>query len=94
MFELFRRLRLPSLGCINCLGKATFMIYLIHDNGFAYSLWETQDWVTLLYEDFWGFMAKLGIWTLGVFVTGLVAYYLFVLGEKLLKKCKILFIKE
>ena len=94
IFELFRRINLPSLKILNGIAKATFMIYLIHDNGFAYSLWETQDWVTLLYEDFWGFMAKLGIWTLGVFITGLVAYYLFVLGEKLLKKCKILFIKE
>ncbi|CBK73373.1 Acyltransferase family [Butyrivibrio fibrisolvens 16/4] len=94
IFELFRRINLPSLKILNGIAKATFMIYLIHDNGFAYSLWETQDWITLLYEDFWGFMAKLGIWTLGVFVTGLVAYYLFVLGEKLLKKCKILFIKE
>ncbi len=94
IFELFRRINLPSLKILNGIAKATFMIYLIHDNGFAYSLWETQDWITLLYEDFWGFMAKLGIWTLGVFVTGLVAYYLFVLGAKLLKKCKILFIKE
>lgn len=94
IFELFRRINLPSLKILNGIAKATFMIYLIHDNGFAYSLWETQDWITLLYEDFWGFMAKLGIWTVGVFVTGLVAYYLFVLGAKLLKKCKILFIKE
>lgn len=94
VFELFRRINLPSLKIVNALARATFMIYLIHDNGFAYSIWETQDWITLLYEDFWGFIAKLGIWTLGVFATGLVAYYLFVLGALLLKKSKILFIKE
>lgn len=94
IFELFRRINLPSLKILNAIARATFMIYLIHDNGFAYSIWETQDWITLLYEDFWGFMAKLGVWTLGVFATGLVAYYLFVLGALLLKKSKILFIKE
>ena len=94
MFELFRRLRLPSLGCINCLGKATFMIYLLHDNGFAYSLWETQDWITLLYNDHWAFALKLAKWSCSIFIIGVIAYYIYVLIGFALVKSKKLFIKD
>lgn len=93
MFELFRRLPLNSIGVINWLAKATFMIYLLHDNGFAYSLWETQDWITLLYNDFSGFLVKLGCWSVSIFAIGFVMYYIFRGLLWLLHKCKWLFIK-
>ncbi len=94
IFELFRRLRLPELKVLNAFAQGTFMIYLLHDNGFAYSIWQTQDWITLLYNDFWGFVIKLGIWTGAVFVIGLAAYGLFLLITRVLKKSRWLFIKE
>lgn len=94
IFELFRRLRLPELKVLNAIAQGTFMIYLLHDNGFAYSIWQTQDWITLLYNDFWGFVIKLGIWTGAVFVIGLAAYGLFLLITRVLKKSRWLFIKE
>ena len=94
IFELFRRLRLPELKVLNAIAQGTFMIYLLHDNGFAYSIWQTQDWITLLYNDFWGFVIKLGIWTGAVFVIGLAAYGLFLLIARVLKKSRWLFIKE
>ncbi len=94
IFELFRRINLPELRIINTIAKATFMIYLLHDNGFAYSIWQTQDWITLLYNDFWGFALKLFIWTASVFGIGLVAYWIFVLLTYIIKKSKWLYIKE
>ena len=94
LFELFRRIHLPELQVLNSIAKGTFMIYLLHDNGFAYSIWETQDWITLLYKDFWGFMIKLGLWTAGVFVVGLIAYWIFLLLGFIIKKTKWLYIKE
>ncbi|MDC7280265.1 acyltransferase [Butyrivibrio fibrisolvens] len=94
LFELFRRIHLPELKILNSIAKGTFMIYLLHDNGFAYSIWETQDWITLLYNDFWGFMIKLGLWTAGVFVVGLIAYWIFLLLGFIIKKTKWLYIKE
>ena len=94
VFELFRRLRLPELKFVNAIARATFMIYLLHDNGFAYSIWQTQDWITLLYNDFWGFVLKLGIWTASIFGIGLLAYWIFVLLKVVLKKSRVLFYKE
>ena len=94
LFELFRRLPLPELKIINAIARGTFMVYLIHDNGFAYSIWETNDWITLLYNDFWGFMLKLSAWTLAIFGIGLVAYWIYLLLSQIIKSSKWLFIKE
>ena len=94
VFELFRRLRLPELRLINWIAQGTFMIYLLHDNGFAYSIWQTQDWITLLYNDFWGFVLKLGIWTATVFGIGYLAYLVFLILSKSLHKSKWLFYKD
>ena len=94
VFELFRRLKMPEIRVINWIARGTFMIYLLHDNGFAYSIWQTQDWITLLYNDFWGFVLKLGIWTAAVFGIGYAAYLIFVLLSKSLHKSKWLFFKD
>ena len=94
LFELFRRLPFPELKIINAIARGTFMVYLIHDNGFAYSIWETNDWITLLYNDFWGFMLKLSAWTLAIFGIGLVAYWIYLLLSQIIKSSKWLFIKE
>ena len=83
LFELFRRIKMPCCRGINYLGGATFMIYLFHDNSFFYSLWDKQDWITLLCEHPLGFLLRYGIWTVRTFVYGLIAY----LGYRLL--CRI-----
>lgn len=83
LFELFRRLRMPCCRVINYLGGATFMIYLFHDNSFFYSLWDRQDWITLLSEHPMGFLLRYGAWTVRTFVYGFIAY----LGYRLL--CRI-----
>ncbi len=93
LFELFRRINLPSIKIINIVAQGTFMIYLLHDNGFAYSIWSTQDWITLLYKDFKGFVSKLALWALGVFAVGLIAYWVYIGINQLFKKTRPLYIK-
>lgn len=80
LFELFRRIKMPCCRRINYLGGATFMIYLFHDNSFFYSLWDKQDWITLLCMHPIGFLLRYGIWTVRTFVYGFIAY----LGYRLL----------
>lgn len=80
LFELFRRIKMPCCRGINYLGGATFMIYLFHDNSFFYSLWDKQDWITLLGMHPMGFLLRYGIWTVRTFVYGFIAY----LGYRLL----------
>ena len=80
LFELFRRIKMPCCRGINYLGGATFMIYLFHDNSFFYSLWDKQDWITLLCMHPMGFLLRYGAWTVRTFVYGFIAY----LGYRLL----------
>lgn len=80
LFELFRRIKMPCCRGINYLGGATFMIYLFHDNSFFYSLWDKQDWITLLCMHPIGFLLCYGAWTVRTFVYGFIAY----LGYRLL----------
>lgn len=80
LFELFRRIKMPCCRVINYLGGATFMIYLFHDNSFFYSLWDKQDWITLLCMHPMGFLLCYGAWTVRTFVYGFIAY----LGYRLL----------
>lgn len=77
LFEIFRRTRVPQSKLVNYLGKSTFMVYLLHDNGFFYSIFDTQDWITLLYSDPCRFILKISIWSAGVFACGTVCYTLY-----------------
>lgn len=86
LFELFRRIKMPCCRVINYLGGATFMIYLFHDNSFFYSLWDKQDWITLLCMHPIGFLLRYGIWTVRTFVYGLIAYLGFRLLCRLCRK--------
>ena len=80
LFELFRRVRIPQSRVINFMGGATFMVYLLHDNGFAYSIWATQDWIDLLYSNPCLYMFKHLAWAMAVFGIGMIGYsvYLFI----------------
>lgn len=94
IFELFLRIKMPSLKIINAIAQATFMIYLIHDNGFVYSIWLTRDWITVLYNDFHQFVKELCICALAVFGLGLVIYAIYIILTILLKKTRFLYMKE
>ena len=94
LFEIFRRIKLPTIKPINFIAQATFMIYLLHDNGFAYSIWLTQDWITVLYNNCWDFAQMICIWAVKIFLFGFIAYLVYMLLLFILKKCSFLFIKN
>lgn len=73
IFELFRRIPPFKNRIINYIGSATFMIYLIHDNSFFYSLWNSIDWIYLWYNSISLFLLNILKWTVIVFLIGLVA---------------------
>lgn len=74
LFELFKRIPVFYSKTINYIGGATLMIYLVHDNDFFYSLWNSQDWISLLYYSPIKFMAKYIVWSMGVVLIGVVIY--------------------
>lgn len=87
IFELFRRIKVPDSKVINYLAASTFMVYLIHDNGFFYRIWDTQDWITLLYSSPVLYILKHAGWVVGTFALGTLAYTLFLICKKLMRRC-------
>ena len=94
LFEFARRIRLPNSRVINYIASATFTIYLLHDNKFFYSVWNTQDWITLLYNKPFAFIGKLLLWGLGVFTFGVLMHILYLGICRLCKSIKRIAIKE
>lgn len=94
MFEIFKRIQIPKVRWINFLGQSTFMIYLIHDNSFFYSLWALNDWITDLHNSALYFLVKLFVCGAATFGAGVVAYTLYLLALKLFKVTKPLFLKR
>lgn len=94
IFELFRRIKVPDSRVINYLAASTFMVYLIHDNGFFYRIWDTQDWITLLYSSPVLYILKHAGWTVGTFALGTLVYTLFLICKKLVKRCIPFFLKD
>ena len=94
IFELFRRIHIPTNKVINYLGSATFMVYLFHDNPFAYSVWAVNDWITLLYDSPAAFILKLAVWVLLTFTAGVTVYALYQAFLQLLHKTGRLFLKN
>lgn len=94
MFELFRRLTLPQSRVINYLGKATFMIYLLHDNEFFYSLWHHRNWIATLADGSAVFTLHLLKWASFTFLLGVIAYGMYGLSAKLYRRCQHLFRKD
>lgn len=85
LFAFFERLKLPVSKVINYLGASTFMIYLLHDSEVFYSLWNTKDWICLLFEAPFKFMGTHFLWAFVTFLAGVLAYSVFFLLEKLVK---------
>lgn len=95
LFELFRRLRLPSLRIINFLGASTFMIYLVHDHPYMRQLFGEEEWADLFFNlksspEFIHLYLK---WTLTLFATGVVVYCFYLIFIKVAKLSRRLFIK-
>lgn len=86
-FELFRRLSIPNNKVINFLGASTLMAYLVHDNSYFYSLWETTDWITLIHDNPWSvYTSQLPLCVLFTFALGVICYALYLGCMKLFKK--------
>lgn len=83
IFELFRRMRPFRSRFVNFLGGSTFMIYLLHDNKFFYSLWGRRDWIRDWHESTFIFAAHVLMWAGLTFTAGAAAYviYLFAAGN-------------
>lgn len=94
LFELFRRISVPQNKIINYLGGATFMVYLLHDNGFAYSIWLAKDWITLMYESPYKYMVEHTIYTIATFAIGVLIYTAYVLICKICSKSVRLVLKD
>lgn len=94
LFEIFKRIRIPQSRILNYLGQATFMVYLVHDNEFFYSIYNMKDWITLLYYRPFGFLLQIFIWSGGVFLFGVAVYTFYILLAKLFAKYKWVLFKE
>ena len=94
MFELFRRISIPQNMIINYLGRAIFMVYLLHDNNFVYSIWHSKDWITLMYESPYIYIVEHAIYTFTTFAVGVVIYTVYVLTCKLCSKSVRLVLKD
>ena len=84
VFELFRRINIPESKIINYLGASTFMVYLLHDNEFVYSIWKMHDWITPLHDNMGMFFKDFFIWTMGTFCVGVLIYAVYMLVGKFL----------
>lgn len=93
MFYIFKRIQIPQNRVINFLGKGTFMIYLIHDNSFFYSIWGLKDWIVVLYNTPWLFLLELTKWGAGTFSIGIMAYVVYLGVGKLFRSLNWIFLK-
>lgn len=93
MLELFRRIRIPNSKIINFLGSATFMAYLIHENGFMHGFWWKDNWLEILSRSPAEFAMKCAIWTAISFACGVVAYALYLVVMRACKMVAKLFLK-
>lgn len=94
MFEIFRRIKMPNVKVINFIGAGTFMVYLMHDNGFFYSLWGMKDWITDLHDTPNIFMLDLLKWGAATFAAGLASYIIYLVIGKIFGKIKCIFMKK
>ena len=94
MFELFRRWSLPENKVINYLGKATFMIYLLHDNDLFYGIWNHRNWIATLADSPILFIIHLFKWAAFTFALGVLAYIIYQLSYKLICRYKYIFLRQ
>lgn len=94
LFEIFLRMRIPTIKIVNYIASATFIVYLIHDNNFFYSIWMMQDWMTDLHKSPFIFIAKCMEWGIITFAIGVFAYLVYQLIGILNSRISTIFIKK
>ena len=77
IFEIFARMKINYNKIINFLGSATFMVYLMHDNEFYYSIWAKEDFVAKLYNSIPRFLVSYLFWIVLTYMSGVFMYILF-----------------
>ncbi len=83
IFEIGRRVKIPNVPMINFISSASFMIYLMHDNGFVRTLFQKIDWITLYYYDPKGFFILILYVAFLVYLFGFSVYLIYYLVRKL-----------
>ena len=87
LFELFRRMHIPSSRIINYIASSTFIIYLIHDHPLGRNQFYRIKWVKLLYEQNYGkFILMLFVVVLIVFLLGIILNVIYHFVSILLKR--------
>lgn len=94
LFEVFRRIRLSENKSITFLGQATFMVYLIHDNSFFYEIWNLKDWITIMSVSPLLFCVNILKSAMITFVFGVLVYILYIGTMVILRKGRVLIIKN
>ncbi len=94
IFEIFKRVSMPNSKIINFMGMGTFMVYLVHDNAFFYSIWGLKNWVLDLYNTPWLFLLDLFKLSVATFITGIMAYIAYAFTCKMLKEMNWIFLNN
>ncbi len=92
IFELFRRLNIPYNAAVNFVGKATLMIYFIHENGIFRMFFKNEHWMELLRGNVLAYCLKWLEWAAIGFAVGLAAYVVYTLLGKILPRMRSLFV--
>ena len=85
IFELVRRVKLGEIVVINKLASATFMVFLMHDNELARSIYRNIKWIEPYHDNLGQFLGMLIVVTLSLYVVGVVTWNLktFILSSSL-----------
>ena len=94
IFELFRRLKVPNNKVINFFAKASFMVYLVHDNDFIRRIWREHDFIYKLHISPLWFIGSLLKWMLFIYILGTCVYTCFLGTKRLIIWCKPLVMKK
>ncbi|MCR5185665.1 MAG: acyltransferase family protein [Clostridia bacterium] len=82
-FELFKRIKIKNYSTVNSLASATFMVFLMHDNELARSIYRNVKWIEPYHENIVLFFAMLIGIVAVLYIVGVVAYFIY---ERLTKK--------
>ena len=93
-FELFHRVEIGSIRVINFFAQGTLMVYLVHDNGLFYAIFNRKNWARLLYHSSLSFIGEITLWTVCVFLIGILVYVAYLAFIGLGRRLKLLVIKK
>lgn len=70
------------------------MVYLVHDNGLFYAIFNRKNWARLLYHSSLSFIGEITLWTVCVFLIGILVYVAYLAFIGLGRRLKLLVIKK